>query len=324
MPTSLRLIAAAAALWLHGAPVHAAGDPALQGCWRSQQVHLSYASHGPRDTNGDCVIEYDGTRARSLCHSVSADTDTTSAYEAVGPGLLRITPINPATGQPTAAPAELRYRIDGDWLITSRQFAPAAAASGAAGEPPRDMAAVSMRVAAPGGKAVPCKPRGETGLRVGRLPLSALALGVPAGWEPWLVDPATDKRLGPAVNTSLFVGAFVPRGQAHAAPAPSQLVLVLDDVRFGPSPVRAAEFIQVKKRFISELGPARLACDLPDRACALLKLPEGGMVYSELFNVSGRVAIVSSTVATPEPGSEKRLQEAVRTFVQQLRSNNPP
>jgi hypothetical protein len=324
MPTSLRLIAAAGALSLHGQPAQAADDPALHGCWRSQQVQLSYANRSPHNTNGDCVVQYDGTRARSLCHSTTAESDITSTYESIGPGLLRITPVDSATGKPTAPPAELRYRIDGDWLLTTRQFSPAAPAGGAAGEPPRDLAAVSIRVAASGDKAVPCKPRGDTGLRSGRLSYSSLALSVPAGWEPWLVEPTTDHHLRQAINTSLFVGAFVPRGEARTSPAPPRLVLVLDDVRFGPSPVRSAEFVEVKKRFIRELGSATLGCDLPDRACALLKLPDGGLVYSELFHISGRVAFVSSTVAAPQPGSERLLQDTVRVFVQQLRSNNSP
>jgi hypothetical protein len=147
-------------------------------------------------------------------------------------------------------------------------------------------------------------------------------LTVPAGWEPWLIDPAADKRLGPAVNSSLFVGAFVPRGAGASSSGPGQMVLVLDDVRYGPSPVRAAEFASVKKRFASELGAAQVTCDQPDRVCASLRLPDGGQVYTELLNVSGRVAMVSGTVARPLADSMSALRKSVQAFVEQLRADN--
>jgi hypothetical protein len=95
----------------------------------------------------------------------------------------------------------------------------------------------------------------------------------------------------------------------------------VDDVRYGPTPVRAAEFVNVKQRFAREQGEAKSTCDRPDRACALLHLHQGGAVYTELVNVRGRVAMVSS--AASSDGREEELRRNVKTFVEQLRRDNP-
>ncbi len=99
-------------------------------------------------------------------------------------------------------------------------------------------------------------------------------------------------------------------------------MLVVDDVRYGPSPVRSTEFTSVKKRFASELGNAKLTCDQPDRACAYLRLPDGGQAYSELFNVNGRVAMVIGSVGRLQTDPTNLLRKSVQDFVEQLCSDN--
>jgi len=300
--------------------VAAAGsDPALQGCWRSQQIQVTLSDGSRRDQNGDCVLEYDATHARSRCHSETGKTETLSSYELIGQGQLRVTPLDGATGKPKGPSSELRYRIEDDWLLIERQFAPASSTSNDSKQA-SSIKSVSIRVHA--GNNLLCEPRGESGLRVGRTPKSSLAMSAPPGWEPLLIDPVSDKRLALAINTSFFVGAFVPREAKASASGPSQWVLVLDDVRYGPSPVRSTEFASVKKRFTSELGTAQLTCDQPDRVCASLRLPEGGLVYTELFHVSGRVVMVSGSMSRPQPDATNLLRKSVQVFVEQLRLNN--
>lgn len=113
----------------------------------------------------------------------------------------------------------------------------------------------------------------------------------------------------------------MPKG-ASTVPGPTHLVLVLDDVRSGPVPVRAAEFTAVKKRFAAELQPAKLLCDLPDLACALLSPPERPMVYTELLNVKGRVAMVIGTATGADAGNAGLLRKSVQAFVEHLRTDN--
>jgi hypothetical protein len=286
----------------------AAGDPALQGCWRSQQIRVTLADGSQRDQNGDCVIQYDGTQARSRCHGDKGDTENVSGYEVGEPGRLRVTP---ASG----APSELRYRVEDDWLLVERPLSAPSPAAAPTGRQPVSLQSVSIR-----DKGAACQPRGENRLRVGRTPVSSLALTLPAGWEPRLVDPASDPSLASAVNVNFFLGAFVAQAKAKDDPRP--LVIVLDDVRHGPLPVRAAEFAEVKKRFARELAPIALSCDEPDRACAFLRQDDGTQVYSEMVNVSGRAAMVSATVGRSKTNALPALREAVRVFVERLRQDN--
>jgi hypothetical protein len=313
-------------LWLAVATVSAlcpalaqAADPALLGCWRGQHMQVWLADGKHRDQNGDCVVEYDGERARSRCHSPTADSDRLYAYESRGPGVLRLTAVDATTRKPTATWTDISYRIDGQWLITTQRYAkPPAGAK----EQPDHIVNLSVRVDT--AREGACKPRGETGLRVGRLSVSSLALKLPAGWEPILVDPAADKKLGLAVNNNFFIGAFVPSGTDKAGTPPPRWVLVLDDFRYGPAPIREKEFVEVKKRFDREKGTARLTCDLPDRVCAILHISQGAMVYTELVNLQGRVATIhSSNTSTESAETEDSLRAAARTFVDQLRLDNP-
>jgi hypothetical protein len=290
--------------------VATAADNPLLGCWRSQHVQLTFANSRPRDQNGDCVLRVDATHFRALCQQAAEKRENASTYEVLAPGVLRLTSIS----TPTTPPVELHYKLDGEWLITSRKFDVPPA--GAAARPER-MTSLSIRV-----EPSACVPRGESKTRIGRTPLSSLALRTPEGWKPWLVDPAADNSLGPAVNTSFLIGAFVPAGTTNPAVSAVQLVLVLDDTRYGPSPVRTEEFAAVKRRFANELGSARLKCDLPDRTCALLRNPDGKSVYTELSHVRGRVVMVSSTVVGTDAKAEEVLRRAVRTFMDQLQKDN--
>jgi hypothetical protein len=290
-----------------------AAEPTLLGCWRSQHVQLTFADRPPRDQNGDCVIEYDSTQVHSHCQNGDTVTDNVSAVEHSSPGHMRVTPLDGTTGKPSA-PIEMDYRIDGDWQITTRRLD---AQSHDASKPER-FTALSVRIDK---TREACKPRGDTGLRIGHTPVSSLALSVPAGWDAWLVDPASDRTIALAINTSFFVGAFVPKGTLKASDRPVSWLLVVDDVRYGPTPVRAAEFANVKQRFAKELGEAKSTCDRPDQTCALLRMREGGAVYTELVNVHGRVAMISS--AASRDGREEELRRNVQTFVEQLRRDNP-
>ena len=65
-------------------------------------------------------------------------------------------------------------------------------------------------------------------------------------------------------------------------------------------------------------------CDLPDRVCASLKTEDGSLVYTELYNIRGRVAMVSASMAYPSSDSLGLLQRSVQLFVDQLRIDNIP
>ena len=305
----------------HGVSSAVAAEPTLLGCWRSQHVQMTFADHPPRDQNSDCVIEYESTRSHSRCQNRNTVTDNFSAVEYSSPGHMRLTPLDGKTGKPTAAPVEMEYRIDDDWLITTR---PLEAQPQDTNKPLR-FTALAVRIDE---TREACKPHGDTGLRIGRTPVSSLALSVPGGWEAWLIDPANDQAMAAAINSNFFVGAFVHKGALGASGRPASWLFVLDDVRYGPTPVHAAGFANVRQRFARELGEtkptlgeAKSTCDRPDRACGLLRMREGSVVYTELVNVHGRVAMISS--AASSGGHEEELRRNVQTFVEQLRRDNP-
>ncbi|NVD72660.1 hypothetical protein HUX88_19250 [Duganella sp. BJB1802] len=307
-------------LFAVGLSAHAAGaDEALLGCWRSQQVQVTLADQSHNDQNGDCVSEYDAEFVRSRCSGASGQTGTLSAWQRVGQDTLRVTPLDPSTRAAKGAPSELRYRIEDRWLMIERQL-PAGVAGA---KQPRILKSVSVRVRPDaGGSTANCTPRGESKLRVGRAPASSLALSLPAGWEPVLIDPYADERLRPAVNTSLFIGAFAPVGASVSQSKPARMVLVLDDVRYGAKPVQARDFGTVKQRFVAEMGAAKLTCDEPDKVCALLTEASGNQAYTELLNVNGRVAIITSTIVGAKGDSLSVLRDAAQTFASRLRLDN--
>lgn len=296
------------------------GDDPLLGCWRSQQVQVTLADQTHNDQNGDCVSEYDAEFVRSRCSGGSGQTETLSAWQRIGQDTLRLTLLDPSTRAAKGAPSELRYRIEDRWLMIERQF-PAGAAGA---KQPRVLKSVSVRVPSDaGGSTANCTPRGESKLRIGRAPVSSLALSLPAGWEPVLIDPYVDERLRPAVNTSLFIGAFAPVGASLSQSKPARMVLVLDDVRYGAQPIQAKDFGAVKQRFVAEMGAAKLTCDEPDKVCALLTDASGKQAYTELLAVNGRVAIVTSTIAGAKGDALKVLRDAAQTFAARLHLDNP-
>lgn len=307
----------ALALSLSFGPAIASPDPSLVGCWRSQQVEITMSDKSVRNTNGDCVIQYTAAQALSVCHADPGRTENLSAYEVIGPGQLRVTPLDPVTSTPKAAPATMGYRIEGDWLLFDRQFPTPTTTQN---KQPTRIRSVSVRVPSDG--IARCEPRGETGVRIGRTPKSSLSVSPPPGWQPLLVDPATDKRLGPAVNSSLFLGAFAPVNATAERPETHQLVIVLDDTRHGPLPVREERFESVKRQFSSEFTKNQITCDQPDRICASLRQPDGGHAYTELLNIKGRVAIVTGAIAQDVPDAGALLEKAVQGFVEKLREEN--
>lgn len=299
-----------------------AADADLVGCWRSQQIQLTYPDQRRIDENGNCVMEYDGTHAHSRCRSSAGESAKVLTYDVPTPGVMRATMVDQSTGTPASAPYEVHYRIDGDWLLIDRAFPPAAPASASAQARPARMESVSVRVPPRAGSPADCKPHADSAVRIGRTPVSSLTLSTPPGWEPWLVDPAKDARLGHVVDKSLFIGAFVPAGTAGSKREPAQLVLVVDDVRPGPVPVRAREFAGVKKQFFAELGAANVLCDQPDRACGKIRNDKGLQIYGELFNIDGRVVMVTSTTTPPQGQPLEASRDAVRLFVKQLAQDN--
>ncbi len=239
------LLAAVAAL-----PVRAAGDPALLGCWRTQEVHAVFSDGSSANTNSNCVTEFGATEVRSRCPALGAGGgEVVMAYEVTGPGRLRwwparaaatgASPGGPAASAPAApmaaasgpagtvqastppaaaAPAEVAYSVDDDFAITTR--APTLAAP-ADGPHMQQVQVLSRRARGPR----PCEPLPPSPLRVIGPPPSALTLAVPPGWRAQLVDPATHAPLKQAIGQDFLVGAFVPRpgsptlAAAAAAPA---------------------------------------------------------------------------------------------------------
>lgn len=318
----MKKIASVLALLAHCGAFAADANAALSGCWRSQQVQMTFADKTHRDQNADCAVEYDGQFARSRCYAPAGVTETLSAYQSIGQNKLRITPLDPSTRQAKGTPLEIRYRLEDDWLMIEREF-PIANAGAAASKQPLSLKSVSVRVRAQvADQSGYCSPRGENAIRVGKTSTSSLALGVPPGWKAVLVDPVNNDAVRLAVDTSFFIGAFAPLDTPETGSPPPPMVLILDDVRYGPLPVRAKDFVAVKRRFAAELGGAKLTCDEPDRVCASLADISGPQVYTELLNINGRVAMVTSASVRRQEDSLPALRKSVQVFVEQLRLDN--
>jgi hypothetical protein len=298
------------AAWASGQAL--AQSETLAGCYRMQHRQERFVDGRTRDLNTDCVFEFEVARVWSRCHVPGTDGPGTDSerlytYNLTKPGRIRVTPLDASTGKPRAATSEIPYRLDLPWMITTQSNMNSISASG---QQPETTTTLWMRESGDG----PCKPRGDSGLRVGNAPVSSLAFSqAPAGWKPVLIDPLKDKALGQAVNRNFFIGAFTSGTGG---------VVVLDDFRYGPKPIRETEFAEVRKRFAAELGNARLKCDEADRACALFR--EGPqIVYTELVNLRGRVAVVHAAAPAANPKAEENVVAAARTFVDQLRRENP-
>lgn len=289
----------------------AASDNPLVGCWRSQQVRYFFTGGKWRDQNTNCTLQADAKRIRTQCMQGSEKYDSSSSYEIVSPNTIRVTPSS-ALG---TKPSLLKYQVDGEWLMTSRVIdAPVQSVS----DRPERMSALSVRVPID----ADCTPRNASSTRIPRTSVSSLSLGTPPGWESSPLDPTTDP-LSTTINTSFFIGAFVPTNAPKKDRQSSQpLVVVLDDTRYGPTPVRSEEFVAVRRRFAEEVG-SMLACDLRDRACALMRKSDGSSVYTELAHVRGRVVMVNSTMLNYDTAADAAMRSAVKIFIDQLRKDNP-
>jgi hypothetical protein len=294
--------------------LQAAGETPLTGCWRMQHRQEFFVDGRTRDVNTDCVFDYGATRVYSRCHIPNADSERLYAYQIIGPERMRVTPLDPASGASRAAASEIAYRIDSEWLVTTQTYDKSASDKGQ--QPER---ITTLWIRSSGEPA--CKPRGDSGLRVGNNSVSSLAFGSPPpGWSPLLVDPNSDKSLGLAVNRNFLIGAFVPEPGSSSAPAPL-LVIVLDDFRYGARPIREVEFRDVKRRFASELGNAQLTCDLPERVCAFLR-QDTQLIYTELMNIHGRVAVVHAIGPAGDARAEELLAAVTKSFIERLRRDN--
>ena len=318
----MKRLAIALTMLLHVAANAAdAGEPLL-GCWRSQQTQSTLADRSVRDQNTDCVSEYDAQFAHSRCFGSTGQTHMVSAYERIDHNTLKLIPLDPVSLEAKGEPIYVQYRIDDQWLLIEREYPPGQSLT-ANPKQARSFKSSSIRIRpSRSGQAVNCAPRGESKLRVGYTPVSSLSLTVPTGWTPMLTDPTTNASFGAAVNSNFLIGAFVRLDDSLAKAEPSPFVLVVDDFRAGPSPVRAKEFAILKQRFIAETAAAQHPCNELDRVCALLRLSSGVQVYTELLNVKGRVAMVSSSSPRATSNTAPALQAAVQTFVERLRIDN--
>ena len=279
--------------------VFANQDARLEGCWRSQQVEITRNDKRVVQMNADCVTRYTATRGHGVCETSAGRTEFLSAYEITEPGQLRVTVLDQATGQPRIAPTSLRYRIEDQWLLINRdEFPPSGLADT---KPPVRLRSVSIRI--PMDKNGRCEPLGNTGIRVGLTPKSSLTVSAPDGWQPLLIDPSTDQRIGPVVNANLLVGIFTPIDASEDGSDAKQLIFVLDDTRQGPIPVRSEQFELVKRQFSRDFQRDEVACDQPNRICARQRQTDGSLVYTESVNIKGRVAIVKGVYAQDVPNA---------------------
>jgi hypothetical protein len=313
MTTLFKHITTAGCLMLCGATI-AATDPALQGCWRGQHARITLADNSFREQNGDCVVEYEGDRYKSRCHGESGLVESVFSHELIGSGRLKNTLLDTVTFRPKGAAAELSYRIDGRWLMVERVLPPTPTSPSGGMQPVKFQ---SMMVRVKPGES--CAPFGEQGFRIARGQKSSIAMHLPVGWKPLLVDPSTSKGLSEAINHHFFIGAFVQL-QANT-PNSGQIILLMDDTRYGPSPVRSNEFLDVKKQYIRELDGAQFVCDEPDRVCSFMNL-NNNLTYTELLIIKGRVVNVTTTTRGAQSQDKQVLRESVRSFVDMLRTDN--
>ena len=296
----------------------AADDPTLQGCWRPQQTRLTFDDGSQADQRPDCVVEYKAGRGLSRCHGPQGDVETQLAYEVAAPGKLRVTPLDAATGKPKVAPLESTYQRTGDWMILTRELAPASASTG---KRLVQSTTVAVRVDPAREGSGACNPRGDTGLRTGTNPSSSLAFKPPSGWAPKLMDPSADKRLLAAVGPGFLIGVFMPMSDSTSGRTSLRTVVVLDDLRAGAVPVVAKDFETVKSRFLAEVGAPAL-CTGEDHVCGRI-LQDGRTVFTELLNIRGRVAMINVVSDEKGPEVDAASKLIVEQFQAQLRRDNP-
>jgi len=106
-----------------------------------------------RDTNVDCVFEFEVARVWSRCHTPTAQTDRLYIYDLTKPGRIHITPMDIASGKPRGAPGDLAYRLDGARMVTTQTNLNPVTASG---QLPETITTLWLRESGEAG----CKPRG--------------------------------------------------------------------------------------------------------------------------------------------------------------------
>ena len=305
-----------AACFLSAAATSFATTPAaLLGCWRSQQRDVVLADGTNYSTNSDCLMTYGESQATGRCRDPGSDRFQDNRYrvDATDASTLRVTQLDASSGQGT--PYEMRYRVEGDWLLLERKNPTAT------GKQQASFRSLSIRERGDALDAGTCKLRGASPLRLGRTPVSSLHLQAPKYWQPWLTDLSQNRRLAEAVGRSFLIGAFFQGNQQPGPEGPEDFVLVLDDSRDGAEPVSAARFAETRKRFTKDISAsARVTCDEAGRICALMSPAENQHIYTELFNIKGRVVMVM--VKAPN-ASLAKMQERARAFTSQLLTDNP-
>ena len=174
---SVLAAAVAMALAMTAPAGRAATDPALLGCWRTQQVHATLTDQSVVESNSNCVTEFDPAFVRSRCRTPSGVVETVMRYEVTAPGVLRWWPAAAGPVEAASAPAstaavvppeparstEVGYAISGDFIVTTRRPTPVLETS----EPQaRTLQVLSQHVdgaQARGG----CVPRAASRLRIG-------------------------------------------------------------------------------------------------------------------------------------------------------------
>jgi hypothetical protein len=297
---------------LSSAPARAAPgavrDDALLGCWRSQVQVSTFADGRRTTTNANCVTEFRAGEAETTCAGPRGPYRTTSSYRIDRPGhyVATITASTMTKERPPHVGAT--YRIDERWLRIA--LAPPKAGPK---DPPRPRRVETLAVRVPrGGEAGACEPLPPPDTRVGNHPQSSIALASPPGFTPLLKDTAKLPEVSKIVGSSFLIGMFVRADEVAAAASSledaSVFVLVVDDTRAGPRPVKPSEFPAFKARIRKELARgATVSCETERTICFDLASqpapfgPAKAHVTSGFANVDGRVVIVHAAAReTPE------------------------
>ena len=146
--------AAAALLAACAAGQALAQAESLAGCWRMQQRQERFVDGRTRDTNTDCVFDFEEARVWSRCHTPTAETERLYTYDLTRPGRIHITPLDAANGQPRGTPGDIPYRLDGPQMVTTQTNLNPVTATG---QLPETITTRWIRESSD----APCKPRGN-------------------------------------------------------------------------------------------------------------------------------------------------------------------
>jgi hypothetical protein len=169
----------ATALSLLSGAAYGADTDLLLGCWRTQHIEQIMSDQKVVRLNSDCVSDFSETQYRTECKFQNTHYSSTYTYHITSPGKMLITMVSSSARQSLpAAPREINYTIDGDWLtITST--------------PPHignttesvieKINSLFVRVMPADKSSTPtaCNPKGAFGLRNSRSPAGSLKLNEP-------------------------------------------------------------------------------------------------------------------------------------------------